>query len=45
MLSGERLKAFPQRLGTRQCSAFLPILFHVIEKQKKEKVYILEKKK
>ena len=30
ILSGEKLKAFPQRSGTRQECPFLPLLFNIV---------------
>ena len=30
ILNGERLKAFPLRLGTRQGCPFLPLLFNIV---------------
>ena len=54
ILSGERLKAFPLRSGTRQGCPLSPLLFSIIlevlgtaireEKEKKKKGYISEKK-
>ena len=53
ILSGEKVKTFPLRLGTRQVCPFLPLLFNivlevitmVIREEKKRKESKSEKKK